>query len=144
MCSLPNLHIHPWRTDSVISLTFFLKEASEVASHNCNPQICLLGNFRCCRWISLYRLLPSCHMLTLIRVHTHTIHMLHWNDINSTYTFEILLIVPCIPEEATFLTPVSYLWKNFYLPLPFVTSYWKITVISGSVGGIQNIKSLFQ
>lgn len=90
------------------------------------------------------RLLPSCHVLTLIRVHTHIVHRLHWNDRNSTYTFEVLLIVPFIPEEAAFLTPLSYLWKNFYLPLPFVTSYWKITVISGSVGSIQNIKALFQ
>lgn len=90
------------------------------------------------------RLLPSCHTLTSIGMHTHTVHTLHWNDISNIYTFEVLLIAPFIPGEAMFLTPVSYVWKNFYLPLPFVTSYWKITVISGSVGSIQNIKSLFQ
>lgn len=68
--------------------TFFLREGSKVDTHNFNPQTCLLGEYLC-----VTDFFPNSCMLC----QSGTIHTLHWNAINSTSTFEVLLMVPFIP-----------------------------------------------
>lgn len=87
---------------------------------------------------------PKCHVLVLIKKHMHTVHTLPWNDITNSYTYEILLMVPFIPGGGCISNTNILSLEKLLFASSFFTSYWKITVISGSMGCIQNIKSLFQ
>lgn len=85
---------------------FFKGEDSEVDTHSFNPQTCLLGEYLC-----MADFFPDFRMLMSVRDHTHA-SLKRWSP---------GWCLSC-QEEATFLTPAPYLWKNFYVPLPFVTS----------------------